>query len=139
MRSTKDKIFTDSNVLLYLLDKSAGRKAIAKEILHNKPVISTQVINENISVCTLKFKLPAKTTEKHTENLINNCIVKHIKLSTIYTAIKVFNRYKYRYYDSLIIASALENNCNILYSEDMQHKQVITLGKNKLTIINPFV
>ena len=51
----KDKIFTDSNVLLYLLDKSAGRKAIAKEILHNKPVISTQVINENISVCTLKI------------------------------------------------------------------------------------
>jgi len=139
MRSTKDKVFADSNVLLYLLGKDACKKAIAKEILHNKTVISTQVINENISVCTLKFKLPVETTEKHTENLINNCIVKYIKLSTIYTAIKVFNRYKYRYYDSLIIASALENNCNILYSEDMQHNQKISLLKNKLTIINPFI
>ncbi len=38
-------------------------------------------------------------------------------------------------YDSLIISTALENNCEILYSEDMQHKQII---ENKMVIINPF-
>ncbi len=44
-------------------------------------------------------------------------------------------RYRFSYWDSLIIASALENNCSILYSEDMQHSQVI---EDNLKIINPF-
>lgn len=38
-------------------------------------------------------------------------------------------------YDSLIIATALEASCTTLYSEDMQHGQLI---ENKLLIINPF-
>jgi predicted nucleic acid-binding protein len=45
------------------------------------------------------------------------------------------NKYNLQYYDALIIATALENNCNILFSEDMQDKLII---ENKLTIINPF-
>jgi len=44
-------------------------------------------------------------------------------------------KYKYQYYDSLIIATAIENGCSILYSEDMQHNQNI---ENKLVIVNPF-
>jgi len=43
--------------------------------------------------------------------------------------------YKFQFYDCLIIATALENNCTILYSEDMQHNQLI---EDKLTILNPF-
>ncbi len=44
-------------------------------------------------------------------------------------------RWKYSFYDSLIIAAALKANCNILYSEDLQHGQVI----DDLKIINPFI
>ena len=44
-------------------------------------------------------------------------------------------RYKFSCWDSLIITSALENNCSILYSEDMQHSQVI---ENNLEVINSF-
>jgi predicted nucleic acid-binding protein len=43
--------------------------------------------------------------------------------------------YSISYYDSIIIATALESNCNILYSEDMQHGQII---EQKLEIVNPF-
>ena len=50
--------------------------------------------------------------------------------------IEIHTRYKYSYYDSLIIASALENDCAILYTEDLHHSQVID---EKLAIINPFI
>ena len=42
---------------------------------------------------------------------------------------------QYSFYDSLIIAAAIEANCKILYTEDMQHEQTI----GKLRITNPFV
>ncbi|HIQ46079.1 MAG TPA: PIN domain-containing protein [Sulfurovum sp.] len=38
---------------------------------------------------------------------------------TILLAIKIQDKYKSQYYDSLIIATALENGCSVLYSEDM--------------------
>jgi predicted nucleic acid-binding protein len=55
--------------------------------------------------------------------------------STIFLACDIAKRYGYSYYDSLIIASTLECNCSVLYSEDMQHGQII---ENSLKIINPF-
>ena len=53
----KDKFFSDSNVLLYLLDKDEFKKAKAEEILFSNPLISTQVINENINVAYKQFHL----------------------------------------------------------------------------------
>ena len=50
-------------------------------------------------------------------------------------ALDVQARYGYGFYDSLIIAAALEAGCTRLYSEDMQHGQRI----EGLTIENPFV
>jgi predicted nucleic acid-binding protein len=47
----------------------------------------------------------------------------------------IFNRYGFSYWDSLLVASALESVCSILYTEDLQHGQVIDYS---LKIINPF-
>ncbi len=58
-----------------------------------------------------------------------------IKESTIKKALRVKKDSNYSYWDSLVIASALENNCSILYTEDMQHGQTI---ENSLKITNPF-
>ena len=44
-------------------------------------------------------------------------------------------RYQFSFYDSLIISAALEAGCKTLYSEDLQHGQII----GQLTIVNPFV
>jgi len=52
------------------------------------------------------------------------------------TAWMLLDRYWFSYFDSLILASALTANCQILYSEDFQHGQVID---GRLTIINPFL
>ena len=50
--------------------------------------------------------------------------------------LKMKEKYKLQYYDSLILSTVLENGCTVLYSEDMQHKQI---NENQLTIINPFI
>ena len=55
--------------------------------------------------------------------------------STQRNALGIKKKYHFQYYDSLILATAIENNCSIVYSEDMQHNQSI---ENKIKIINPF-
>jgi predicted nucleic acid-binding protein len=57
-------------------------------------------------------------------------------LVTIHTALDIRERYSFPWYDSLIVATALEAGCDTLYSEDMQNGQEI---EGRLRIINPFV
>ena len=59
-----------------------------------------------------------------------------IKVEDCFKASEVRNKFYFSYWDSLVMASALNNRCSILYSEDMQHNQVI---ENQLKIINPFL
>ncbi|SFO87434.1 PIN domain-containing protein [Hydrogenimonas thermophila] len=68
--------------------------------------------------------------------MVNNLEIVSFSLDTQIKAIDIKEKYKLQYYDSLILATALENGCNILYSEDMQHNQII---ENQLKIINPFI
>jgi len=49
-------------------------------------------------------------------------------------ALTIAEKRKYSFYDSLIISAAIYGKCGILYSEDLQHGQII----QKLTIKNPF-
>ncbi len=56
-------------------------------------------------------------------------------MDTIKLAHRIKDKYKYGYFDSLIISSALENDCSILFTEDLHSNQKI---EEKLKIINPF-
>jgi predicted nucleic acid-binding protein len=53
----------------------------------------------------------------------------------IFSAVKIHSKCKFSFFDSLIVAAALEENCDILYSEDMQDGQII---ENTLKIVNSF-
>ncbi len=63
-------------------------------------------------------------------------MVVDIDASKVLQAIELNIRYGYSYWDSLIIATALQRDCDILYSEDMQHDQLV---ESKLRIINPLI
>ncbi len=130
----RDKIFIDTNILLYLYDIDGRKKNQAKEILKSNHYISTQVLNKFTNISIKKIKLNGDELENNLQKIIEKTTVFTFNEQTIRFAIKIQNRYKFQYYDSLIIATALENNCNILYSEDMQHNQII----DTLTIKNPF-
>ena len=62
-------------------------------------------------------------------------IILDFDIQTQLNALKLKQNYNLQFYDALIVSTALENSCTILYSEDMQDKLVI---EKKLKIINPF-
>jgi predicted nucleic acid-binding protein len=64
------------------------------------------------------------------------CSISLITIATINQALAISQRYKYSYFDSLILACAIENSCSTLYSEDMHNKHVVN---ESLIILNPFV
>ena len=64
------------------------------------------------------------------------CQVELINAKTIHSGLHVMERYRFSWFDSLIIAAALEAGCETLFTEDLQHGQVI---ENRLTIFNPFL
>jgi len=134
MRRMKDKIFIDTNILLYLYDIDSDKKKKAKDILKANHNISTQVLNEFSNISIKKIKISTEDLDINLRKIIEKTTLFNFDEETIRFAIKMQNQYRFQYYDSLIIATALENGCNILYSEDMQHNQRV----ETLTIINPF-
>ena len=129
------KVFADTNVMLYLLSDDVNKKERAKQVLGGQPVISLQVANEFTNVCLKKLKLTPEALLGALKVIVKYAVFVPFGLQTIHRAISLQARYKLQYFDSLIVATALENDCDILYSEDMQHGLVID---NQLKIINPF-
>jgi len=102
----------------------------------NQIVISTQVLNELFNVLAIKLKLKTKEeTREIIKDLISSFELAFLSGNLIIKAIDLSIKYQFRFYDSLMISIALQQQCNIFYSEDLQNGQVI---ENKLTIINPF-
>ncbi len=134
----KGNIFIDSNILIYAHTIQDVRKSkIAQAVLSSDEIImaNTQVINESINVFIRKFKISLNDIQKIIDQTFLYLPVKNIDDKTIQLGLNICSKYAYSYYDSLIIASALQNNCSVLYSEDLQHNQKI---EKNLTIINPF-
>lgn len=131
-----DRVATDSNILLYLHDKSDKRKRdIAKNILSDNPKISTQVISEFINVARRQLELSKADIVAYCADLLRDCEIIQVSCDTLTEAAVLIQRYDFQIFDSIIVAAALRGNCTILYSEDMQHD----LKVESLTIINPFV
>ena len=131
----QDSCFLDTNILLYLLSNDTPKKEIAKKLLKENHSISIQVLNEFSNVSLRRFKLSVSQTKEIIDKISQSCKVYPYNKETILSALDLKERYRYQFYDSLILATALENGCNIVYIEDMQNGQVID---NRLTIINPF-
>lgn len=133
-----DKVFIDSNIIIYAYSVDEPKKlVIARDLLdaHEAIFISTQTINEFINVITRKKLLSKAQTAKIVDELYALFSVETIDQSIIRRALELSEEYRYSYFDSLMIASALEAECSMLYSEDMHHEHVI---ENKIKIINPF-
>ena len=133
----KDKIFLDTNILLYAYSTEKEKQEKAQNILntYNNIYISKQVINETINILIKKFKLNIKDIINVVKELEKEFIVLDFDVQTQLNALNLKQNYNLQFYDALIVSTALENSCTILYSEDMQDKQ---LNEKKLKIINPF-
>ena len=133
---TEDKlIFLDSNILVYLMDKDMEKKKKVASFMTDYHLISSQVVAENVNACLKSLKLSKEKSFNHSRELLEKFKVVLLNPSTFHLAFIISTKYQLSWWDSLIVSSALENNCVILYSEDMQDGLVI---ESKLTIVNPF-
>ena len=94
------------------------------------------IYNECSNVLIKKRKIDKSLVRSTLQDILKFVSVEAIGMPIVETAWMVLDRYQFSYFDSLILASALTANCQILYSEDLQHGQVID---GRLTIINPFL
>jgi predicted nucleic acid-binding protein len=133
-----DRVFIDTNMLIYYIseDKVKANKVQKLLTLPFDFVISTQVVSEFIHTCHRKKLLPADDIRKVVEEFLRFVELSQISESTIFTAFDLKERYGFSWYDSLIIAAAFENNCSILFSEDMHNGLEIN---GKMAIRNPFL
>lgn len=99
------------------------------------PITSTQVLSELANTLSRKFRLPYDVVAQAVMEVQDSCTFFPVMPETIFQTLSLANKYQYSYYDSLILAVALSTGCTMLFTEDMQHGQVI---ENSLTIHNPF-
>jgi predicted nucleic acid-binding protein len=97
--------------------------------------ISTQVLQEFSNTLRKKFHREWSDVQAAITEICLNFEVYVNRPETVQDAISIAGRYGYTLYDSLILSSCLAIECKTLYSEDMQHKQIID---DSLIIVNPF-
>ncbi|MBN2611213.1 MAG: PIN domain-containing protein [Bacteroidales bacterium] len=133
-----DRVFLDTNILVYsysatdLVKQKIARKLVAENLSY----ISTQVLQELANTLTKKFGNTWKDTQKAVVESGKNNLLHVNNQDTIANACDIADKYQYSFYDSLIVSAAMSCNCTTLYSEDMQHGQMV---ENKLKIVNPFI
>ena len=129
--------FFDTNVFVYAIIQHDPRSDHAEELIAEGGTVSVQVLSEFAAVVRWKTKMLWVDIRRALDGIRVLCPVPlPITLDTHQQALAIAERYGYRIYDALIVASALEARCTILYSEDMQDGQVID---HRLTIRNPFL
>jgi len=92
-------------------------------------------MGELAHVLTKKFLLPTTKVQAEVHEICDACEVYPVTPELIFAALRIREQYRTGFYDGLIIAAARMTGSAILYSEDMQHGQVID---GVLTIQSPF-
>ena len=132
--------FIDTNVLIYMFDDSDPAKQERAALLVSRFLedgtgcISYQVVQETLNVLIQK----AGASHDAIDHLLETVLLPLWKIypseSLYRRGLDVRARYGFSFYDSLIVAAALEAGCSRLYTEDLQDGQRI----GELTIVNPF-
>ncbi len=132
-----DKIFLDTNILVYCFSVTEpDKQQMAQEIAQKEEsVISVQVLQELANVLNRKFRISWPEINQAILDLTEQFIIHTNSSSTIQMATMIAEKYKYSFYDSLILSAALEHECTTIYSEDLHSGQII---EEKLGIVNPF-
>jgi len=131
------KIAIDTNILVYChSNDELDKQKMAASLFSFNPVISTQVLSEYINVVKRKLCLPKDKIMDVCLQNIELCTLQPVTIVTLKYAKHLLNLYDFQLFDSIIVASALEANCGILYSEDLHNGLVV---ENQIEIINPFI
>jgi len=129
------RFFADTNIAVYALDADPVRREKAFALMRQRPVISSQVVNEFLNVLAGKQRVQRDVANRYARILLRRCEVVAVTAQVVETAIQIGERYQCNHWDALVIAAALLAGCDTLYSEDLQDGQVF---EGRLTVKNPF-
>ena len=135
-----NKIFFDTNILVYSVDENdLQKKEIASQLLTDASfskngIISTQSLQEFYNVAVKKLKLSKQIAKEYVELFSSQLTVRQVTVPLILNAIDISIKNKLSFWDSLILSSANDNGCIIVYSEDLNNGQIV----NGTKILNPF-
>ncbi|MCP2239545.1 putative nucleic acid-binding protein [Thermoanaerobacterium thermosaccharolyticum] len=128
--------------MVYAHDISAGRKhEIAKKLLKDlwntrNGCLSTQVLSEFYVTITKKVKRPLSPSQA--SQIISDLGLWKLdtpNVEDILDAIQISQRYMISFWDSLIVCSAINLDCSIIWSEDLNSGQYF----DKVKVVNPFL
>lgn len=137
-----DKTFFDTNVLVYAFDQAdTGKNTVARRLIHDHGpdgnlILSTQVLQEFYVVVTGKLAVPLSPKSAF-EIVVDFSEFPLIQIdrNLIARSMKRHQEGAFSFWDCMIIEAALQAECNLLLSEDMQNGRKI----ESLVIRNPFV
>lgn len=127
--------FFDTNVLLYLASTDHDKARHVEDLLLQGGTISVQVLSEIVNVSRRKMRKAWGDIREFLDTIRDLLVVVPITLEAHERSQRVAERYGFSTYDSLIVASALIEQVDILWSEDMQDGMLVD---GTLRIVDPF-
>jgi predicted nucleic acid-binding protein len=134
--------FLDTNILVYDIEAADARKQsvaqglIERALEEQLGIISYQVAQECLNVITQKAERPLSVhqAEAYLDQVLTPLCTVFPSMSLYHRALSVKQRWHFGFYDSLIVSAALEAGCETLFTEDLQHGQVL----DGLRVVDPF-
>lgn len=142
MSANDEPQFLDTNILVYAFDTSTGRKHEIAKALYVKLLMeklgctSLQILQEFF--VSAAYKSPKRLGISEAREIIENLSAWPVHrpfASDILAAIDLGVRYQISFWDALVIRSAGQSGCKILWSEDLGHEQ----DYDGVLVRNPFV
>lgn len=138
-----ERYFLDTNIFVYCFDQGQEGKrvrslALVEDALQTGDgIISTQVIQEFLNVSRRKFQEPLKTADakRYLQKILYPLCHVFPDLDLYQKALDIQLQTSYSFYDSLILAGAIQGGCSILYSEDLHTGHQV----ESLRVVNPFI
>ncbi len=138
-----ERFFLDTNIFVYAFDATAPAKSrramslIRQALTKRCGVISFQVVQEFFNVALRRFSRPMSIAEaqQYLTTVFRPLLAVNSTPGLYFEALELSQKHGFSWYDSVIVAAAVEAKCDVLYSEDLQHGREL---KN-LRIENPFV
>ena len=121
----KDRAFFYTNVLIYLFSEDEPEKNLKciSALKKYTCITSTQAINELCNVFTKKWRLPVKDIQFAIKQIEAVCDIQFVDLDVVDYALEIKGKYKYSYYNCLMLSSAIISGCDYILSEDMHSGQ----------------
>jgi predicted nucleic acid-binding protein len=137
------RLFFDTNLFVYSVTEDDPEKAriatglIRRALATQKGAVSHQVVQEFFNLAVRRFARPMSLADcnDYLNTVFRPMLRVHSSIALYTEALALQSRYRLSWYDSLIVCASIEAECELLYSEDMQHGQRF----GALRIQNPFL